>query len=196
MGDNHILIHKNTVDKIEIRQNLTQFTHQSVKNLTFKIYINDEHVNFYVDFFSFMFSKNNICEWWKLSTVRQRGIKLHSCFTPFTCSCGISGCVGINSGISGKHRKHTVEWRVPPDNGYGRILKKRFYRFDLRQYEKAIGQVVRWLWEHKDYVVTYGDSSIETTIQDVISDHNSSFIDYIDSELQTRWKSMSDFADY
>jgi Zn-finger domain-containing protein len=51
----------------------------------------------------------------------------------FTCSCGVAGCAGIFEMVEVKVRKHTIEWRLPVDSGYG-FLPKRFYSFSRKEY--------------------------------------------------------------
>lgn len=62
-----------------------------------------------------------------------------TCFYPFTCSCGVSGCSSIWDGIRVKWRKNSVEWRIKDKyDGYEKILDKMFYSFDRKQYEQEV----------------------------------------------------------
>ena len=62
-----------------------------------------------------------------------------TCFYPFTCSCGVSGCSSIWDGIHVKWRKNSIEWRIKDKrDGYENILDKMFYSFDRKQYEQEI----------------------------------------------------------
>lgn len=57
-----------------------------------------------------------------------------------TCGCGSAGCAGIWDAIKVKVRKHTVEWRVPKNQGYGDL--KSFYSFNKKDYIEAIDTFV------------------------------------------------------
>lgn len=62
-----------------------------------------------------------------------------TCFYPFTCSCGVSGCSSIWDGIHVKWRKKSIEWRIKDKrDGYEKILDKMFYSFDRKQYEQEV----------------------------------------------------------
>jgi len=109
--------------------------------VVFKIIINGKEVKHYSDFMAFMlFSKYPFesymnCRW--------------SVFEPFTCSCGASGCAGIWRAITPKHRRFTVEWRVPKESGYG-FLDKPFYQFGTWQYEEQISKIWEWINDHRE----------------------------------------------
>ena len=72
-----------------------------------------------------------------------------TCFYPWTCSCGNAGCAGIWESILCKHRKNTVEWRIPKNMGYS---IDGFYSFDKKQY---ISEIVKAFdsskHEYKEY---------------------------------------------
>lgn len=93
----------------------------------------------------------------------------YSAFYPFSCSCGDAGCAGIWGGIKVRVRKHTVEWRINKDDGYGGFLDKTFYSFDRRQYEKAYKNFIHWMEGHS-YDVDDGDTYVSGSwlVQEVV----------------------------
>ncbi len=127
-----------------------------VKNNKLKttVTINNDEVNFYSDFFAFLLSKDNIDKnRWDVESLTQKETSLLTDFYPFTCNCGHPGCLGIWKGIRSKHRKLTVQWRVPRESGYESILKKHFYQFHADQYEFEIAKIWRWMNNNKDVVI-------------------------------------------
>jgi len=64
-----------------------------------------------------------------------------SVFEPFTCSCGVGGCVGIWDGIYIKERGYSVEWRAKVKDGYG-FLPKTFFNFEKSQYKHAFSDML------------------------------------------------------
>jgi hypothetical protein len=107
----------------------------------FDVVINGEKVEFYSDFIAFiLFSKHSYL-------THVSGI--YSRFEPFSCSCGNSGCASIWDGIDSKHRKNTVEWRIPKGCGY-QFLDKSFYQFSTLQYEQEILKVWKWVNAHRE----------------------------------------------
>ena len=63
----------------------------------------------------------------------------YSTFFPFSSKWGDPAGFGIYSGILVKSRKHTVEWRVNPDEY--RFLPKRCLKFNKIQYTQALVQL-------------------------------------------------------
>ncbi|UKA04930.1 hypothetical protein [Photobacterium damselae] len=175
------------LDTIKINPSLKNFQEDPVcEALRFDIIINGDVVGSYVDFFAFLHSKwNFMAEWWG-NDVPQNERPLFSSFEPFTCSCGVSGCAGIFQGISSKHRKHTVEWTIPVDAGYEKLLKKRFYRFDTALYEMELANVVKWMMENKDKTVFYGDDD-EQTVGRIIEDHITSSYPDVEEVKRNKW---------
>lgn len=175
------------MDKIEITPFIETVDYDECQYnlLKFNIFINDVKVDFYVDFFAFLFSKKNVLGWY--DDVPQNERALFSGFEPFTCSCGCGGCAGVYQGISSKHRRYTVEWRIPFDAGYEKFLSKRFYRFNTSDYERQLAEVVRWMLDNADVVVYDDDLDGETTIWDIVSSRASSRDEDINDELIERW---------
>ena len=115
--------------------------------------INGKSIDIHTDFTEFLLSsKDNRCHYTKTNYPRHKKLE-YSSFLPFTCSCGISGCAGIFDGIYTKYRKHSIEWRIPKESGYNRVLDKTFYSFSKLSYQKEIDNLWIFLDDNKDILV-------------------------------------------
>lgn len=133
------------LDTIEI--NLSIVEDEDYRGVDTQIILNGKEIKHFSDYTSFLFRSKDCAPLWEGDKQGE-----YSSFEVFTCSCGISGCAGIWDGIHTKHRKRTVEWRIPKDMGYT-FLDKSFYSFSVENYESEIAKVWKWLCEHKDEVL-------------------------------------------
>lgn len=85
-----------------------------------------------------------------------------------TCGCGNAGCAGIDAGIKVKVRKHTVEWRIPRNDGYS--FDKTFYSFKKSDYLAMLDGFVQQLKDivEEDWMV-YDQFSHSQSIWDLIA---------------------------
>lgn len=133
-------------------------TKVEVKLLLTDLYINENKISKSVccDYFAFLVSsKHN-----KVYHEEEKSPKLsnESCFYPITCGCGIPMCSGIYDGIYSYHKKNIVKWKVK-DKKTRKILGKKYFSFDIKQYEDEISKIWQWLHKNKDVLINddFGD---------------------------------------
>lgn len=119
------------------------------------LYINEKPINCFTDIIAFLYSPKIITESYnpydrkRSTSCKGKMMMTYSDFYPFTCSCGVAGCASIWDGIYVKERKHTIEWRIPENQGY-KFLNKRFYSFDKVEYLSEIERLKQTLKERPD----------------------------------------------
>ena len=143
--------------KIEIQ--MSDLLDESGQEITTHVWIDDEMVSSYIEPFAFFEDLMNkgVNPYW---SDRHKGRDYYfniqeSTFYPFTCSCGVSGCVGIWNGIMSKHRRSTVEWRTKKKDGYDFIPS--YLCFDKQQYTSEIVKAWKQLESLFDeQIIDYG----------------------------------------
>ena len=126
-----------------------------------KVEINGKEIKHYTDLYAFLrelVNKSAVSNYanWSGESYKNTGTGYIAttkawyynltCFYPFTCSCGVSGCASIWDGVHVKWRKNSVEWRIKDKHdGYEKILDKMFYSFDRKQYEQEVLTAYRTL---------------------------------------------------
>jgi len=140
-------------DNIGIRLQIDKDEDTGYLFLVCHVSINGTEVNQFCEFTEFLLtSEDNRCYHTKRWYPTHKQLD-YSSFQPFTCSCGISGCVGIYDGIYSKHRKHSVEWRIPRNCGYDKILDKTFYSFSKRSYQSQVDNLWKFIEDNKDVLL-------------------------------------------
>ena len=104
-----------------------------------------------------------------------------SIFEPFTCSCGISGCIGIYNGIMTKYRRYTIEWRTNEEDGYKPAIFKRYYCFEKAQYIHAI---------YKSYLQLKSLANHQIVIDDYTEEEQTVKEEYMTNDI---WKQISQY---
>lgn len=119
------------------------------------LYINEKKINCFTDMVAFLYPHKIIRDTYhpydrkRFIDCKGKLVMTYSDFYPFTCSCGVAGCASIWDGIYVKERKHTIEWRIPENQGY-KFLDKRFYSFDKMEYLSEIERLKQTLKERPD----------------------------------------------
>ena len=157
-------------DKIKIEISLKSF--KKVNVIQTSISLNDELISLgYHDYEAFIYNdKDNRSWFYKEKNIDESmDDKLWSEFYPFSCSCGVAGCNGIWEGIKSKHRKKSVEWRVPVKLGYEGKLKS-FYSFDKNLYENEIKNIFKQLKSFDQSATILDFSNDEILLKNLIKE--------------------------
>ena len=129
------------------------------KMLNMEIFINEQLINHYVDIVAFLYPPEIVKATYNpvyrkdFTSCKGELWMKYSDFYPFSCSCGVAGCASIWDGVYVKNRKHTVEWRIPKDSGYG-FLSKKFYSFRKDEYLAEIDRLKQTLKQRPEVVLS------------------------------------------
>lgn len=129
------------------------------KILNMEIFINEQLINHYIDIIAFLYPPEIVKDTYNpvyrkdFRSCKGKLWMKHSDFYPFSCSCGVAGCAGIWDGIYVKNRKHTVEWRIPENSGYG-FLDKKFYSFRKDEYLAEIDRLKQTLKQRPEVLLS------------------------------------------
>lgn len=140
-------------DSIKIKLQIDKDEDTGHPSLVCYVNINGVEIDSYCEFTEFMFSSADNRDYYTKRNYPTNKQLSYSSFEPFTCSCGISGCAGIYDGIYTRYRKHSIEWRIPEDCGYDRLLDKTFYSFSRKQYQAQVDYLWKFIDDHKDELV-------------------------------------------
>jgi hypothetical protein len=86
-------------------------------------------------------------------------------FYPITCSCGVPGCAGIWNGINLKYKRHSVEWRIGPNDGYKGIFEKNYFQFNRHAYDLEIANLWNFTKSNSHLATDDEDQEVSSILQ-------------------------------